>query len=76
MKTGGTRWDETKHSVDAWNLLQTLVKPVLVCSVDRALDSTYNHTGKLQIGIRVTSVASTCSLNLSRGTTENSSQLL
>ena len=29
-------WDETGCSVDVWNLFQTQVKPVLVCSVDRA----------------------------------------
>ena len=33
MKLGGTRWDETGCSVDAWNTYQTRVKLVLECSV-------------------------------------------
>ena len=37
MKPGGTRWDETGYSVDAWNPFQTRLKLVLLCSVDRAL---------------------------------------
>ena len=32
-------WDETGCSVDVWNLFQTQVKLVLLCSVDRALVS-------------------------------------
>ena len=39
MKPGGTPWDKTECSVDAWNPFQTRVKPVLVCSVDRALEA-------------------------------------
>ena len=35
--SGGTHWDETRGSVNAWNPFQTRVKPVLVCSVDRSL---------------------------------------
>ena len=33
---GGTHWDETWCSVNMWNPFQTQVKPVLLCSVDRA----------------------------------------
>ena len=37
MKPGGTCWDETRCSVNVWNLIQTRVKPVLLVSVERAL---------------------------------------
>ena len=37
MKLVGTCWDETLCSVDVWNPFQTRLKPVLVCSVDRAI---------------------------------------
>ena len=39
MKPDGTCLGETWYSVDAWNSFQIRVKPVLVCSVDRTLDS-------------------------------------
>ena len=35
-ETGVTRWDETGCSMDVWNLFQTWVKPVILCSVYRA----------------------------------------
>ena len=38
MKLSGTHWDETECSMDTWNLFQTRVKPVLVCSVNWLLD--------------------------------------
>ena len=33
--SGGTHWDEAVCNVNLWNPLQTLVKLVLMCCVDR-----------------------------------------
>ena len=38
-ETSGTLWDETGCSVETWNPFWARVKPVLLCSVGRALDS-------------------------------------
>ena len=47
MKLGGTYWDETGCSVDAWNLFQTRVKPILVCSVASLKIYSYHDMEKL-----------------------------
>ena len=39
MKLGGTHWDESGCSVDIWKPFQTWVKQVLVCSVNRVLNT-------------------------------------